>query len=163
RTEFRVAMLTTFGVIWLDLLHGILLAVGISLLILIKRASRPLDSLLGRVSGLRGWHEVASQADAMTHPGLVVYRFGASIVFFNADFFKRRVLEVIAGQPDAEWFVLDGSTINLVDVTGAEVLDGLVRELAARGIRFGLANVRAQVHAMLERTGVLDRIGKEFV
>jgi len=163
RTEFRVAMLTTFGVIWLDLLHGILLAVGISLLILIKRASRPLDSLLGRVSGLKGWHEVTYQPDAITHPGLVVYRFGASIVFFNADFFKRRVLEVIAGQRDAEWVVLDGSTINLVDVTGAEVLDGLVRELAARGIRFGLANVRAQVHAMLERTGVLDRIGKDYV
>lgn len=162
RVEFRVAMLTTFGVIWLDLLHGILLAVGISLLILIKRASRPLDSLLGRVTGLKGWHEVAHQPGAITHPGLIVYRFGASIVFFNADYFKRRVLEVIAAEKDVEWFILDGSTINLVDVTGAEVLDGLVRDLAARGVRFGLANVRAHVYNTLERTGVLARIGPDF-
>ena len=71
-------------VIWLDVLHGVLLAVGLALVLLIRRASRPQDFALGHVPGMRGWHEVALHPDATTHPGLIVYRFGSAIVFFNA-------------------------------------------------------------------------------
>ena len=61
--ECILALFTMFGVIWLDLLHGILLAVVMALLILIKRASRPADALLGRVPGMKGWHEQAHHED----------------------------------------------------------------------------------------------------
>ena len=50
---------------------------------------------------------------------------------------------------------MDGSTINLVDVTGAEMLESLTKELAARSIRFGLANARREVRTTLERAGML--------
>ena len=163
RAEFGVAIFCMLGVVALDVLEGILLAVGSALLLLITRVSRPPDSLLGRVPGVKGWHEVTYQQDAVTHSGLVVYRFGAALVFFNAAYFKKRVLEILADRSDIEWFILDGSTINLVDITGAEMLEGLIGDLASRRVRFGLANVRAQVRAALERTGVLERIGAEFV
>ena len=77
RAECVLSLFTTVGVIWLDLLQGILLAVGSALLLLIKRASRPHDAVLGHVSGMRGWHDVADHQEATTHPGLMVYRFGA--------------------------------------------------------------------------------------
>jgi len=158
RGEFGVAIFCMFGVVALDVLEGILLAVGSALLLLIKRVSRPPDSLLGKLPGVKGWHEVTHQQDASTYPGLVVYRFGAALVFFNAAYFKKRVLEAIKERPDTKWFILDGSTINLVDITGAETLEAVAREVAARGVHFGLASLRPQVLNTLNRTGVLARI-----
>ena len=51
-------------------------------------------------------------------------------------------MELIAGHPDTKWFIVDGSTINTVDVTGAEMLESLAGELASSGVRFGLANIQ---------------------
>jgi SulP family sulfate permease len=112
---------------------------------------------------MRGWHDVADHQEAITNPGLIVYRFGAGIVFFNAGYFKKRVVDLVAGHPNIEWFIVDGSTINLVDITGAEMLESLAEELAARGVRFGLANVRREVCNTLERAGAMERIGTNFV
>ena len=81
RAECALSVVTTFGVIWLDLLHGILMAVVAALLLLIKRASRPPDAILGRVPGMKGWHAQADHEDAVTHPGLLVYRFGRQSYF----------------------------------------------------------------------------------
>ncbi len=163
RAECALSVATTFGVIWLDLLQGILMAVIAALLLLIKRASRPPDAVLGRVPGMKGWHNQAHYEDAATHPGLLVYQFGSAIVFFNAGYFKSRVMELVAARPDARWLIVDGSTINLVDVTGAEMLESLTKELAARNIRFGLANARREVRTTLERAGTLQHIGPEFL
>ncbi len=163
RSECVLSLFTTLGVIWLDLLQGILLAVGSALLLLIKRASRPPDAMLGRVPGMRGWHDVADHQEAATHPGLMVYRFGAGIMFFNAAYFKKRVMELVASHADIEWIIVDGSTINLVDITGAEMLESLAGELAARGVRFGLANARREVRTVLESAGALERIGSDSI
>jgi high affinity sulfate transporter 1 len=163
RSECGLALFTMFGVVWLDVLDGILLAVGIALLLLIKRASRPPDSVLGRVPGMRGWYPLSEHPDATTHPGLVVYRFGTGIVFFNAGYFKKRALEVVANHPGVEWLILDGSTITLLDLTGADMLDSLAGELATRGVRLGLANIHRDVHVRLERAGTLDHIGASSV
>ena len=163
RAECVLSLFTTLGVIWLDLLQGILLAVGSALLLLIKRASRPPDAMLGRVPGMRGWHDVADHQEAATHPGLMVYRFGAGIMFFNAAYFKKRVMELVASHADIEWIIVDGSTINLVDITGAEMLESLARELAAKGVRFGLANARREVRTVLESAGALEHIGSDSI
>lgn len=163
RAECGLALFTMLGVIWLDLLEGILLAVGTALLLLIERTSRPTDAVLGRVPGMRGWHDVADHQDAITHPGLVVYRFNAAIVFFNAGYFKKRVVELVIGHPDIKWFILDGSTINAVDITSAEMLESLVGELDSRGVRFGLASVHRDVRSKLHRAGALERIGANSI
>lgn len=136
---------------------------GTALILLIKRASRPPDAVLGRVRGLREWHSVADYEDAETTPGFMVYRFAAAILFFNAGCFRRRVLDLIADHPDIEWFIVDGSTINLVDLTGGEMLVSLASELAARGVHLGLARLRREVRLSLERAGALTGIGTDFV
>ena len=163
RSECVLALFTTLGVIWLDLLEGILLAVGCALLLLIKRASRPPDAVLGRVPGMRGWHNVADHQDATTHPGLMIYRFSAAIVFFNAGYFKKRISELVARRHDIKWLVVDGSTINVVDLTGAEMLESLVEELEAKGVRLCLANVHRDVRNTLKRAGTLARIDTDFI
>jgi MFS superfamily sulfate permease-like transporter len=163
RAEFGVAAVTMLGVIALDVLEGILLAVALALLLLLKRSARPPDAVLGRVPGMKGFHDVAHHPDATTTPGLLLYRFGAAIVFFNATYFKRRILDLAAAQPGLKQVVIDGSTVNTIDSTGADAVDALARDLARQGIRLGLAGFRSETRSVLERTGAMAAIGTDSV
>jgi MFS superfamily sulfate permease-like transporter len=159
--EFAVAVVTMLGVVALGVLDGILVAVLLSILFLLGRASRPPDAVLGRVEGLRGWHSVSRHQGAETQPGLVLYRFGAAIVFFNAPHFKKRVLELASEIEGTRWLVVDGSPINTIDATGAEVVADLAEALRQRGVRLGFANLRTEVREVLERAGVNARVGED--
>jgi high affinity sulfate transporter 1 len=163
RPEFGVAVATTLGVIALGVLEGILMAVALALLLLLKRSARPPDAVLTRVPGMKGFHDVADHAGIGATPGLLLYRFGAGIVFYNASYFKKRVLELAAAQPDLKWLIIDGSTVNTIDSTGAETVEALARDLARQGIRFGLAGFRTQTQAMLQRAGAMAAIGSDAV
>jgi MFS superfamily sulfate permease-like transporter len=129
--EFVVSIITMLGVVALDILNGILMAVLIAILLLLMRVSRPPDAVLGRVSGLKGFHNVLHHENARTWPELVLYRFGAALVFFNAPYFKKRVLEMAATQPGIKWFIVDDSTINSIGSTGAAMLEALSEDLRA--------------------------------
>jgi high affinity sulfate transporter 1 len=157
--EFALSIITMLGVVALDILDGILMAVCIALVLLLTRVSRPPDAILGRVSGLKGFHSLLHHEKARTWPDLVLYRFESALVFFNAAYFKRRVLENTALHPGIKWFVVDGSPINSIDSTGAAMLEGLSEDLRERGIRLGFANLRTEVRALLERSGVLGALG----
>jgi MFS superfamily sulfate permease-like transporter len=159
RWEFAVSIITTLGVVALDILNGILMAVLIAILLLLMRVSRPPDAVLGRVSGLKGFHNVLHHEKARTWPDLVLYRFESALVFFNAPYFKKRVLEMAGSHPGVKWFVVDGSTINSVDTTGAAILEALSEDLRTRGIRLGFANLRTEVRALLDRSGVQAALG----
>jgi high affinity sulfate transporter 1 len=163
RTECGVAVSTMMGVIALDVLEGILMAVALALLLLLKRSARPPDAVLGRVAGMKGFHNLAQHADSSATPGLLLYRFGAGIVFYNASYFKKRILELAAAQSDLRWLVIDGSTVNTIDSTGSDTLEALARELARQGIRLALAGFRTDTRDMLQRTGALATIQTDAV
>ena len=101
RRELLLSVGTTLGVLILGVLPGVLWAVALSLLWLLARASRPHDAVLGRVPGMKGFHELEDYPEATTVPGLVIYRFDSDLVFFNADYFKERVRAVIAASTRA--------------------------------------------------------------
>jgi MFS superfamily sulfate permease-like transporter len=159
--ELAVAVVTMLGVVAVGVLDGILVAVVLSIFFLLGRASRPPDAVLGRVGGQRGWHDVSHHEGAETQPGLVLYRFGSAIVFFNAPYFKKRALQLASAAPGTRWLVVDGGPVNTIDATGASTIDELAGELRQRGIRLGFANLRTEVRATLERAGVEEQVGED--
>jgi hypothetical protein len=78
----------------------------------LARASPPPDAVLGRVEGLKGFHDAAGHEGSRTTAGIVLYRFAGGLIFFHAPYFKKRVLEVLSAHPDARWFVVDGAPMN---------------------------------------------------
>jgi MFS superfamily sulfate permease-like transporter len=160
RAEFALSIITMLGVVALDILDGILMAVLIAVLLLLARSSRPPDAVLGRVKGLKGFHNVVHHEQPRTWTSVVLYRFESALVFYNAPYFKKRVLEVAASRPGIKWFVVDGGPINIIDSTGAAMLEALAGDLRARGIRLGFANLRTEVRALLERSGVKAALGE---
>jgi MFS superfamily sulfate permease-like transporter len=159
RPEFRHSMVAMLGVMTVGVLPGILVAVILAILRLLRLASRPPDAVLGLVEGKEDAYGTGGEG-GRTIPGLLIYRFDASLVFFNADYFKDRVLALRheAGA-SPEWLLLDAESIPFVDITGAGALEALRRELAECGTVLAIARAKGLFRAMLERTGVAGRIG----
>jgi sulfate permease, SulP family len=150
-------------VIALDVLEGILMAVTLALLLLLKRSARPPGAILVRVPGIKGFHDVAHYPDAPRTPGVLLYRFGAGIVFYNAAYLKKRLVELATAESDLKLLVLDGSTVNAIDSTGAETIEAIAVDLKQRGIRLALAGFRTEAKEMLVRTGAMAAIGTDCV
>jgi high affinity sulfate transporter 1 len=158
RRELLLSVMTTLGVLLLGVLHGVLLAVVLSLLWLLAIGSRPHDAVLGRVPGIKGFHDVTDYPGATTVPGLILYRFDANLVFFNADYFRERVRSIIAASDTpVEWFVVDASAVNVVDITAVHKFEELREELAARGILLGAARVKRNLMRFFDPEWARDR------
>ena len=149
RHEFRLSLVALLGVITAGVLQGVVVAVVLALIMLIIRASNPHHAVLGRTPQ-HGFHDVATHPDAVASPGLLIFRFDSSLVFFNADAFKARVRRLVAdAAPGLKAFVLYAETMPLLDTTGAATLDELERELADKQITFAIACARSPVRMML--------------
>lgn len=162
RSELVLAMLTTVAVLALGALYGVLVAVGLSILDLLRRLARPHDGILGYVPGVPGMHDVDDYPQARAVPGLLVYRYDAPLCFANAEDFRRRALAALdAAETPVEWFVLNAEANVELDVTGADVLEQLRGELANRGITVGMARVKQDLRSKLADAGLEERIGAD--
>ncbi len=141
--ELLLSVGTTLGVLILGVLPGVLLAVALSISWLLTVMSRPHDGVLGRVKGIKGFHDLGDFPEASTIPGLILYRFDANLVFFNVDYFRNRVRAIIAAaETPVEWIVIDASSVNVIDITALQKIDELREELSAQGIVFATVRVK---------------------
>ena len=160
RSEFALSLIATLGVATIGVLPGIAITVILSLILLIRRASSPYDAILGQVPGVDGFTDISEYPDAQTIPELLVYRFDAALLFFNADYFKKRVRDVVAlSAHSLHLFVFDMEAINVIDVTGLEALEEIRSELATKGIAFSVARAKIQIREKLSRSGFEERFG----
>ena len=164
RPEFRLAVLTWLGVITIGVLRGVLLAVILAIIELLSRASRPPDAILGYSRERGDFYDLAMHDDLATEPGLLIYRFNASIVFFNADYFKARARAALETATErVEWFLLDAEMISAIDATAASMLEDLRSEFESRGVTLAIARPSRQLLEMLEVTGLGREIGRTYL
>ena len=154
RTEFFVAMAALVGVLAAGPANGVLLGAGISIVLLLKAASRPRVTELGRVSGSSSFADRSRHPEYEPLPGVLVVRCESSLVYFNVEYARDRVLAILAARPDPVRLVILflGSVPN-VDLAGAELIRDLHHTLAARGIAMRLAEAHGQVRDALRRIG----------
>ena len=160
RSEFRLAMVALAGVALLGVLWGVGIAIALSLASFVGRAWRPHDAVLGRVDGLKGYHDVERHRDARRIPGLVLYRFDAPLFFANADAFRERV-RALARSGDAKWIVVAAEPITDIDATAGDMLRTLDEELAAEGAVLAFAELKDPVRDRLRHYGLEAMIGAE--
>jgi high affinity sulfate transporter 1 len=143
RAEFRIALLACAGVLLFGLLDGLLLAAVGSLVVLIASASRPPVVTLGREPASGLYVNRARYAGAAEVPGALIVRVAGAWLYFNADYMRRRILELVDAAPaDLRIVVIDLSIVPTIDMTAATTLRTMVRALKARGITVALADLR---------------------
>lgn len=164
RRELLLALGCLVGVLTLDILYGVLVAVGLSVAELLTRVARPHDAVEGLVPGLAGMHDVDDYPQARTVPGLLVYRYDSPLFFANAEDFKRRALAAVDRHEGAvDWFVLNTEAIVEVDITALDAVDALRQELEQRHIVFALARVKQDLRDDLDAFGLTEAIGTDRI
>ncbi|MDN4496192.1 SulP family inorganic anion transporter [Pseudomonas mosselii] len=163
RFEFWLCLLTTVGVLGLGVLPGIVFAVTLAILRLLYSIYQPTDAVLGWVPGIEGQVDVRQHKDARTVPGLVVYRFDDAILFFNADYFKMRLLEAVQGVEKPQVVLFDAEAVTSIDVSGVAALREVRDTLAAQGIHFAIARARGTFLRMLVRSGMAREMEEKLL
>lgn len=160
RAEFIAAIAALIGVLGSGLLRGVLVGAVISLVLLIRRASRPHVATLGRIPGTRRFSDRARHGDNETIPGLIVCRPEASLVYFNIDHVRDAVMAAVdTTTPRPRLVLLDLSSSPHVDLQAVETLGMLHRELAAANIQLQFVEAHASVRDTLRREGMEERTG----
>jgi high affinity sulfate transporter 1 len=154
RGEFGVAMAALFGVLGSGLLRGVLIGVVISVLLLLRRGSRPHTTELGRVRGTDYFADAIRHPENELFPDVFVFRVDAALLYFNIEHVRDRFFELLSARGEgvrlAVFFL--GTSPN-VDLAGAELLEELHHTLRERGIAFRLAEARGDVRETLRAAG----------
>jgi high affinity sulfate transporter 1 len=162
RWEFWLSIACLAGVAVLGVIPGIGLAVVMAVVEFVWDAWRPHCAVLGRVDGVKGYHDIARHPEARVIPGLVLFRWDAPLFFANAELFRERALDAVAASPTpVRWLVVGAEPVTSVDVTAADSLDELDRTLAAAGIELCFAEMKGPVKDKLKRFGLFSKLGQE--
>jgi MFS superfamily sulfate permease-like transporter len=151
RTEFALSIAAFTGVVLLGVLPGIAVAVALSIGNVFRRAWWPYQTVLGRVAGLPGFHDVRSYPAAEVLPGCVLLRFDAPLFFANARTFREQLERRSRSDPAPRWVIVAAEPITDVDTTAADMLHDLDVALNARGVHLVFAEMKDPVRRKIDR------------
>jgi sulfate permease, SulP family len=158
RAEFAVALASLLGVLGSGLLRGVLIGVVISLLLLLRRASRPRTTELGRVPGTDYFADLQRHPENERIADVFVFRSEAALLYFNAEHVRDRFFELLSPrQEKVRLAIFFLGACPAVDLAGADLLEELRHALEARGITFRLAEAHGAVRETVRRAGFEGR------
>ncbi|WP_316149033.1 SulP family inorganic anion transporter [Cupriavidus sp. BIC8F] len=158
--EFWLSMVCFAAVAVFGAIPGIMLAVVIAVIEFLWDGWRPHYAVLGRVEGLRGYHDMQRYPHAQRIDGLVLFRWDAPLFFANAELFQERLMEAIDASPTpVRRVVVAAEPVTSVDVTSADMLRELSHILRERGIALHFAEMKDPVRDKLKRFELMEAIG----
>lgn len=162
RTDFGLALIALVGVVASDVMTGLVLAVLLSLVMLLYRASRPYIAILGkRANG--EYSDMGRHADAQSVPGLVILRLDAPLYFFNANVARTQIRAQMAIDPPPQAILLDLGASADLDIGTSDMLRDLTSDLRQRHVDLLLAQVRGSVRQRMRVTGLFGHIGEDHI
>jgi high affinity sulfate transporter 1 len=160
RSEFALSVTCFLGVAVIGVVAGIFFAVALALGAFIWRAWRPYSAILGRVDGLKGYHDVSRYLDARQVDGLVLFRWDAPLFFANAELFRDQVEAAIAAaSTPTRWVVVAAEPVTEVDMTAGDMLVELISALERDGISLRFAEMKDPTKDRLKRYGLYEILG----
>ncbi|MBW9103044.1 SulP family inorganic anion transporter [Paraburkholderia phenoliruptrix] len=161
RSEFVQALVCFLGVVLSGVVAGVGIALALAVLMFLWRAWRPYAAVLGRVDGVKGYHDISRHPDARRVPGLVLLRWDAPLFFANAQIFRERVQQAIDTAPGpTRRIVIAAEPVTDIDITAADMLTELIEHLDALHIQLCFAELKGPVKDSLKRYGIFERIGE---
>jgi high affinity sulfate transporter 1 len=163
KTDFALAAVALLAVLSLETLTALMFAVALSIVVLVVRAAQAPLRRLGEQPG-GAFVELETHSEAREHPGILVVRPSAGLFFANAEAVAEDVyVAATESEPPARGVVVDLELTSDLDVPAAEALGLLAGRLAEAGIPLALARVQESAIDLLQRTGVVEIVGREHI
>jgi high affinity sulfate transporter 1 len=157
RGDALLSLAAFLGVALVGVLEGIAIAIALSLIAFVRRAWQPYRAELGRIAGVRGYHDLRRHPEAERLPGLVIVRFDAPLFFANGGLFDDYVRSVIARSDAVRTVIWAAEPITDVDTTAVDELIELDDYLRSRDITLLIAEMKGPVKDTLVRYGLAAR------
>ena len=157
--EFAVAMAALLGVLGSGLLRGVLIGVVLSVLMLLRRASRPQTTELGRIPGSDQFADRIRNPHNEREADVFVFRSTGALLYFNVDHVRDRFFELLDERAGIRCAIYYMGVIPELDLAGTELLIELHRTLRARDIDFKLAGLQSHVRELLLKAGFETEAG----
>ncbi len=159
--EYALAVMTAVVVVLVGVEEGIVLAMVVSLMRVVRHDYHPHSGVL-QSNPDGSWNLVPAAADVETQPGLVLYRFGAELFYANAGRFLEEVLLVVEPIPSVvKWVVVDAEAMTHLDYTAAQILKRLKENLIKAGVELAFARVPWDLKSDFNRHHVTEAIGPD--
>ncbi len=163
RFDFWVAAAAIIGVLSVGVLAGVVIGVALSLVWLVYVSTRPPMPLLGREAGTDVFRDLDGNPDDETFRGIAILRLDGALFFATAEALEDRIRELAEATRPDHALVLDLEGVNFVDSQGSAKLNEIHELTQADGVELRLAGVKAQVRAILDADGVVERIGADHI
>ncbi len=155
--DFWLLVATFFSTLFFGIEYGILIGVGLSLIVLIFRTSRPYAIELGKVPNSDFYRNKSRFKEVVIDNEVLVFRFDAQLFYANSNYFRDKLDELTEEKGEAlKLIVLDAESINRVDSTGIEMLKERIKYYKKRNIEFYFAAVKGPVRDAFFRGGLLE-------
>jgi MFS superfamily sulfate permease-like transporter len=162
RMEFGVAAIVIAGELALGVPEGIAIGVILSLLLLTYRATHPHCAVLGQLPGTEAYRDAKRHPDALTFPGLLIWRGSGDLFFASVGRFDIGLRAALAAShPPAKHVLVDASSVNFIDTTACDKLMSFIKEMKARGITVAFARVRDEVRERMRLAGIEALVGSD--
>jgi high affinity sulfate transporter 1 len=159
KTDAVLSVTAFLGVLVVGVIEGIIVAVALSLGEFVGHAWRPYRAELGRIRGLRGYHDLSRHPEGERLPGIVIVRFDAPLFFANGGIFDDYVRATVnAAGTDVRTVILAAEPITDIDTTAVDELLELDEFLTKRGATLIFAEMKGPVKDVLRHYG----LGKRF-
>ncbi len=159
KSALLIALAATLGVVLFGVLWGILVAVILAIFVFFKRNWWPHGAVLGKSQDDHTWHSVEDFPEAHEVPGIVVFRWEAPLFFANAGMFRDRVRALVR-ERQPSWVVLQCEAVTDIDVTAAEMLEQLDKELNRQGVHLAFAELRSRLQELVLQYGLLETLDR---
>jgi SulP family sulfate permease len=160
RWEFGLASIVVAGELTLGVLQGIALGVALSLLTLIYRTSHPQGAVLGQLPGTEAYRDVRRHPEALTFPGLLIWRAGGDLFFASIGHFDEGLKAALAAsRPPAKHVLVDADSVNFIDTSACDAALNSIKELQSQGITFAFARVRDEVRERMRLGRIEAEVG----
>ncbi|HTJ93702.1 MAG TPA: SulP family inorganic anion transporter [Pararobbsia sp.] len=160
RFEFTISMVAFAAVLTLGILKGVIVAVLVSMLLIIRRAAYPHVAMLGRIPGTRVFSDLERHAENEAIAHVVIVRVEASLLYFNVEHVRETIWRKIrAASVPVELVICDLSASPVTDLAGARMLESLHDALMADGTAMKVVSAHADVRDLLRAEGLEDRFG----
>jgi sulfate permease, SulP family len=160
RLEFALAAIVVLGELTIGVLQGIALGVALALLMLIYRTSHPQGAVLGQLPGTEAYRDVRRHPDAVTFPGLLIWRAGGDLFFASVSHLQEGLKTALAtNRPSARHVLLDADSVNFIDTSACDALLNAIKELQGQDITFAFARVRDEVRERMRLGGIEAVVG----
>jgi SulP family sulfate permease len=160
KLEFSVAMIAFVGVLVFGILKGVMIAVIMSLVLLIRRMAHPDVATLGRIGDTGHYSDMERHPDNIPCGGLLILRIESSILYFNAADIQDKITKKMEAYGDnLKLLIIDMSGVTYVDVAGSKMLLQLSNQLRKKNIRLRVVEALSGVRDILRKQSMEEVIG----